>query len=91
MIDSDNENYYLKRIGKLGAEELARPEESPYEGVNRFTSPGANLVSILCQKTSLRRQPRIVILKTGQEKRPQAIRYLKAAKTPLGLMKLLSV
>ncbi|HBL6082411.1 hypothetical protein [Klebsiella pneumoniae] len=39
MSDSDNKSYYLKRIGKLGAEEVARPEESPYEGGNRFTSP----------------------------------------------------
>lgn len=39
MSDSNNENYYLKRIGKLGAEELARSEESPYEGGNHFTSP----------------------------------------------------
>ncbi|MEG2432638.1 MAG: hypothetical protein RSB25_13390, partial [Acinetobacter sp.] len=39
MSDSDNENYYLKGIGKLGAEELARPEEPLHEGGSRFTSP----------------------------------------------------
>lgn len=39
MSDSDNENYYLKGIGKLVAEELARQEEPPYERGNRFTSP----------------------------------------------------
>ncbi|EOV3783595.1 hypothetical protein ACOPYF_004808 [Klebsiella pneumoniae] len=39
MSDSDNENYYPKGIGKLGAEELARPEEPLHEGGSRFTSP----------------------------------------------------
>ena len=39
MSDSDNENYYLKGIGKLGAEELARPDEPLHEGGSRFTSP----------------------------------------------------
>jgi hypothetical protein len=32
VSDSDNENYYQKWIGKLGAEELARLEEPLLEG-----------------------------------------------------------
>ncbi|ELZ5052445.1 hypothetical protein UYK15_004423 [Enterobacter asburiae] len=37
MSNSDNENHSLSRFGKLGAEELARPEEPSREGGSRFT------------------------------------------------------
>lgn len=39
MSSGDNENYYYKGIGKLGADQLARPEEPSHEGGSRFSSP----------------------------------------------------
>lgn len=39
MSNGDNENHSYKRVGKLGADQLARPEEPSHDGGSRFTSP----------------------------------------------------